>query len=138
MPRESTEDERKSSAAPEHTEPGSKDESQAEEAPRVGSDAKDGSAVESEKPKEESPETKGAESADLSKPEETKKEDEDEKAKVEESKDWTQLDMLEKLDCLHLLTEWQFQNPHRVRQIMKSDDETAVWVRPSLITLMIR
>ncbi|TRM64914.1 hypothetical protein BD626DRAFT_400216 [Schizophyllum amplum] len=46
---------------------------------------------------------------------------------TEESKDWLQLPMLEKLDCLHLLTEWQFQNPSRLRQLMKSDDETATW-----------
>ena len=46
----------------------------------------------------------------------------------EESKDWLELPMLEKLDSMHLLTEWQFQNPHRLRQLMKSDDEYASWV----------
>lgn len=47
---------------------------------------------------------------------------------AEESKDWLELPMLEKLNSMHLLTEWQFQNPHRLRQIMKSDDEYASWV----------
>lgn len=46
----------------------------------------------------------------------------------QESRDWTELSMLEKLDSLHLLMEWQFQNPYRLRQIMKSDDELASWV----------
>ncbi|TBU25180.1 hypothetical protein BD311DRAFT_517968 [Dichomitus squalens] len=45
----------------------------------------------------------------------------------EESKDWLQLPMLEKLDSLHLLTEWQFQNPYRLRQLMKDDDDMANW-----------
>ncbi|KZS99930.1 uncharacterized protein LAESUDRAFT_667344 [Laetiporus sulphureus 93-53] len=44
-----------------------------------------------------------------------------------ESKDWTELPMLAKLDSLHLLIEWQFQNPMRVRSIMKDDDEGAQW-----------
>ncbi|KAL1701719.1 hypothetical protein EV121DRAFT_262846 [Schizophyllum commune] len=46
---------------------------------------------------------------------------------VEEPKDWLQLPMLEKLDCIHLLTEWQFQNPSRLRQLMKSDGDHAEW-----------
>ncbi|CCM04690.1 uncharacterized protein FIBRA_06876 [Fibroporia radiculosa] len=46
---------------------------------------------------------------------------------VEDSKDWTDLPMLIKLDSLHLLVEWQFQNPHRLRTIMKDDDEGAQW-----------
>ena len=46
----------------------------------------------------------------------------------EESKDWLQLPMLTKLDSMHLLVEWQFQNTHRLRSIMKDDDETAQWV----------
>jgi hypothetical protein len=45
-----------------------------------------------------------------------------------ELKDWFDLPMLTKLDSLHLLTEWQFQNPNRIRTIMKNDDETAQWV----------
>ncbi|EMD33317.1 hypothetical protein CERSUDRAFT_117938 [Gelatoporia subvermispora B] len=45
----------------------------------------------------------------------------------EESKDWLELSMLEKLDSLHLLTEWQFQTPLRLRQIMRDDDEGAKW-----------
>lgn len=47
----------------------------------------------------------------------------------EESKDWLHLPMLEKLDSLHLLAEWQFQNPYRLRQLMKDDDDGANWVR---------
>jgi hypothetical protein len=42
--------------------------------------------------------------------------------------DWTDLPTSTKLDCLHLLTEWQFQNVSRFRQTMKSDDEHADWV----------
>ncbi|TFY54256.1 hypothetical protein EVG20_g9778, partial [Dentipellis fragilis] len=45
----------------------------------------------------------------------------------QESKDWLQLSMLEKLDSMWLLTEWQFQKPQRVRQLMKDDDDTAQW-----------
>ncbi|KAF8638187.1 hypothetical protein AX17_002384 [Amanita inopinata Kibby_2008] len=44
-----------------------------------------------------------------------------------EPKDWHDLSMLEKLDSLHLLTEWQFQHPMKFRTLMKSDDETASW-----------
>lgn len=46
----------------------------------------------------------------------------------QESKDWLSLSMMEKLDSLHLLTEWQFQSPNRVRTLMKSDDDQASWV----------
>jgi hypothetical protein len=46
----------------------------------------------------------------------------------EESKNWLDLPMLVKLDSMHLLTEWQFQNSQRLRTIMKNDDETALWV----------
>jgi hypothetical protein len=42
--------------------------------------------------------------------------------------DWVNLPMLEKLDSLHLLTEWQFHNVSRFRTTMRSDDETAEWV----------
>lgn len=48
------------------------------------------------------------------------------------SKNWLDLSMLEKLDSMHLLTEWQFHNPNRVRTMMKTDDETATWVSLSL------
>ncbi|KAF9000745.1 hypothetical protein BDQ17DRAFT_1281976 [Cyathus striatus] len=41
--------------------------------------------------------------------------------------DWRELPMLSKLDSMHLLTEWQFQKPTRIRQIMRSDDEYASW-----------
>lgn len=50
------------------------------------------------------------------------------KQEVAESKDWLELPMLEKLDTLYLLTEWQFENTIRVRTIMKSNDENASWV----------
>ncbi|KAI0667805.1 hypothetical protein C8Q78DRAFT_1049731 [Trametes maxima] len=46
---------------------------------------------------------------------------------LEESKDWLELPMLEKLDSLHLLTDWQFHNPYRVRQLMKDDDDAGNW-----------
>jgi hypothetical protein len=42
--------------------------------------------------------------------------------------DWFQLPMLAKLDSLHLLTEWQFQNPTRLRTLMRNDDDLATWV----------
>ncbi|KAH9902514.1 hypothetical protein C8Q73DRAFT_633744 [Cubamyces lactineus] len=45
----------------------------------------------------------------------------------QESKDWLELPMLAKLDSLQLLTDWQFHNPYRVRQIMKDDDDAANW-----------
>ncbi|KNZ72071.1 hypothetical protein J132_04352 [Termitomyces sp. J132] len=45
----------------------------------------------------------------------------------EESKDWLELPMLTKLDSMHLLTEWQFQNSTRLRMLMRSDDENASW-----------
>lgn len=46
----------------------------------------------------------------------------------EESKNWLDLPMLTKLDSMHILTEWQFQNPTRLRTLMRTDDETATWV----------
>jgi hypothetical protein len=42
--------------------------------------------------------------------------------------DWLGLSMIQKLDSMHLLTEWQFQHPMRLRTLMKSDDEDASWV----------
>ena len=42
---------------------------------------------------------------------------------------WLHLPMLSKLDSIHTLIEWQFQHPARLRNIMKSDDESALWVR---------
>ncbi|KAF5382127.1 hypothetical protein D9615_004192 [Tricholomella constricta] len=51
----------------------------------------------------------------------------DDAAEQEESKDWRDLPMLTKLDSMHLLTEWQFQNPMRLRTLMRSDDENALW-----------
>lgn len=46
----------------------------------------------------------------------------------EKQVDWLDLSMPAKLESLHTLTEWQFQNPHRLRQQMKTDDEQATWV----------
>ncbi|KAG6878075.1 hypothetical protein C0992_008655 [Termitomyces sp. T32_za158] len=45
----------------------------------------------------------------------------------EESKNWLELPMLTKLDSMHLLMEWQFHNPTRLRTLMRSDDENASW-----------
>jgi hypothetical protein len=45
----------------------------------------------------------------------------------EKQVDWLDLSMLTKLESLHTLAEWQFQNPLRVRQQMKTDDEQATW-----------
>ncbi|EGN99035.1 hypothetical protein SERLA73DRAFT_54656 [Serpula lacrymans var. lacrymans S7.3] len=46
---------------------------------------------------------------------------------TEDSKNWLDLPMLTKLESMHTLMEWQFQNPHRLRTLMKDDDETAQW-----------
>lgn len=43
--------------------------------------------------------------------------------------DWSTLSMLEKLDSIHTVIEWHFQSPLRLRSVMRSDDETASWVR---------
>ncbi|KAG6910104.1 hypothetical protein DXG01_013157 [Tephrocybe rancida] len=45
----------------------------------------------------------------------------------EESKNWLDLPMLTKLDSMHLLTEWQFHNATRLRTLMRSDDDNALW-----------
>ena len=47
----------------------------------------------------------------------------------QESRDWLELPMLTKLDSIHLVTEWQFQNPTRLRTLMRSDNDDATWVR---------
>jgi hypothetical protein len=60
--------------------------------------------------------------------EDNQEQDEDDKA-VAQAVEWSDLDMNQKLDAMHTLVEWQFQNPLRLRQIMKSDDELASWVR---------
>ncbi len=49
-----------------------------------------------------------------------------------ESNNWFKLSMIQKLDSMHLLTEWHFQHPMRLRTLMKSDDEDASWVGQSL------
>jgi len=48
-----------------------------------------------------------------------------------ELRDWHDLPMLSKLDSINLLIEWMFHNPHRIRSIMRDDDETAQWVSSS-------
>jgi hypothetical protein len=50
--------------------------------------------------------------------------------------DWSELTMDQKLESLHTVIEWQFQNPLRLRQLMKTDDEGATWVRG--LSLQIR
>ncbi|KAJ7794799.1 hypothetical protein B0H14DRAFT_2621571 [Mycena olivaceomarginata] len=45
----------------------------------------------------------------------------------EKTKDWLNLPMLVKLDSIHLLIEWQFQSPGRLREAMTSDDREANW-----------
>ncbi|EAU85649.2 hypothetical protein CC1G_10921 [Coprinopsis cinerea okayama7 len=54
-------------------------------------------------------------------------EEEDTEKNIKPTVDWSELDMLQKLETLHTLIEWQFQNPLRLRSIMKSDDEFASW-----------
>jgi hypothetical protein len=51
-----------------------------------------------------------------------------------ELRDWHDLPMLLKLDSMNILVEWMFHNPHRIRFIMKDDDETAQWVSFSFRT----
>ncbi|KZS92587.1 hypothetical protein SISNIDRAFT_122053 [Sistotremastrum niveocremeum HHB9708] len=41
--------------------------------------------------------------------------------------DWPSLELDRKLDILHDLCEWHFQNPTRLRLSMKDDDEFAAW-----------
>jgi hypothetical protein len=51
----------------------------------------------------------------------------------EESRDWLELPMLTKLDSMHSVSEWQFQNPTRLRTLMRSDNDDATWVRFALL-----
>ena len=60
---------------------------------------------------------------------EVEKEQSPEIAKVQPSRDWADLSMMEKLECMHTVMEWHFQNPLRLRTLMRSDDEYASWVR---------
>ena len=46
----------------------------------------------------------------------------------DEAKDWFDLPLLTKLDTLHTLAEWQFENPHRLRHFMKDDGDAGQWV----------
>jgi hypothetical protein len=57
-------------------------------------------------------------------------EDETEPGETSVSVDWFDLPMLAKLESMHLVTEWQFQKPTRLRTLMRSDDDLATWVRP--------
>jgi hypothetical protein len=47
----------------------------------------------------------------------------------QEPRNWLELPMLTKLDSMQLVTEWQFQNPTRLRTLMRSDNDDATWVR---------
>lgn len=54
-----------------------------------------------------------------------------------ESLDWRDLPMLTKLESMHTVMEWHFSSlqnnqPPRIRQVMKSDDEHGSWVRYDL------
>ncbi|KAJ7219982.1 hypothetical protein GGX14DRAFT_432652 [Mycena pura] len=64
-------------------------------------------------------------------PDPTQQHDQEQEQEVpvqeQETKDWLDLPMLAKLDSMHLLAEWQFQNPTRLRTLMKTDDEDATW-----------
>ena len=62
----------------------------------------------------------------------------DQEHEQQESKDWLELPMLVKLDSMHMLMEWQFQNPIRLRTLMRSDDEDASWVRCSPYSVTVR
>ena len=55
----------------------------------------------------------------------------------EKQVDWLDLSMLVKLESLHTLAEWQFQNPLRVRQQMKNDDEQATWVCVQVLSALL-
>jgi hypothetical protein len=56
---------------------------------------------------------------------------------LQEPTDWLDLPMLAKLDSMHRLTEWQFQNPTRLRTLMKSDDEDATWVHLPVYSFLL-
>ncbi|RDX43989.1 hypothetical protein OH76DRAFT_1389802 [Lentinus brumalis] len=104
------------------------DESKQEEGPH--SDEKQSGEPSAENAQGESASEPKTEPVEDGKVPATDKDDEPSKTEdepQEESRDWLDLPMLDKLDSLHLLTEWQFQNPHRVRQIMKDDDDAANW-----------
>lgn len=58
-----------------------------------------------------------------------KKDDEFDNNGGDPMRDWVDLSMLEKLESLHTIIEWHFQNPTRLRHVMRSDDENASWVR---------
>lgn len=61
--------------------------------------------------------------------EDSSKEESEAEIEVEQPKDWTDLSMLEKLNVMHTLIEWHFQNPLKLRNTMRNDDEHASWVR---------
>jgi hypothetical protein len=53
----------------------------------------------------------------------------DDDTELQNPVDWFDLPLLSKLETIHTLAEWQFQNPTRLRTLMKTDDEMASWVR---------
>ena len=62
----------------------------------------------------------------------------DQMQEQQESKDWLELPMLVKLDSMHMLMEWQFHKPTRLRTLMRSDDENASWVRSSPLSVIVQ
>ena len=62
----------------------------------------------------------------------------DQEQEQQASKDWLELPMLVKLDSMHMLMEWQFQNPTRLRTLMRNDDENASWVRCSPLSATVQ
>lgn len=65
------------------------------------------------------------------------KQEPDSEIPTAESKNWLDLSMQEKLDSMHLLTEWQFQTPQRLRSIMKDDGEHARWVSSCIASSLL-
>ncbi|KAF8170115.1 hypothetical protein BJ912DRAFT_998243 [Pholiota molesta] len=51
----------------------------------------------------------------------------DDDTELQNPVDWFDLPLLSKLETIHTLAEWQFQNPTRLRTLMKTDDEMASW-----------
>ncbi|OJT13886.1 hypothetical protein TRAPUB_9555 [Trametes pubescens] len=128
---------RESSIAPsEDEEEDVKDDAPIETKPEQDAESPAGDVKSDSEPAERSrmePKDEASTNAKLEQEEDSKvpaKSEPDERAKSEEeeeSKDWLDLPMLAKLDSLHLLTDWQFQNPYKVRQMMKDDDDLANW-----------
>ncbi|KAK7454556.1 hypothetical protein VKT23_011309 [Stygiomarasmius scandens] len=102
-------------------------EPQTEEPDASAGDADRSSVASRNEEQDEGADVKAEQDAFETLPREQKETDQDENGEQQETKDWLTLSMLEKLDSLHLLTEWQFQNPTRLRHLMKTDDEQASW-----------